>query len=278
MRTGVYIDRLVLEGATNPARRHALDIAALLLTLDCRAAACGPSAARILGLDLVRPPTRLTVATSADVPSRDRNGYVLRPMNLPTDHVRTRYGVPLTCAARTVIDLARESLATGLTAADSALRDDQTTRDELRKTLTDCLGWPGIDRARRAVDLADARSESALESVSRVAMFEQGLPAPRIQVEIGDGGGPFARVDFAWPEVKVIGEADGLAKYEPDGRRSTRQIVRAEKRREERLAHAGFEVVRWGWTTAMNPPLLASRLRAAFARGAARTQNGKAAS
>lgn len=161
-------------------------------------------------------------------------------------------------------------------AADSALRIGRTTLSELHAVLADCAGWPGIQRATRVVDLADPNCESALESISRVAMHTEGLPAPRTQVVISDANGPFARVDFLWDDERVIGEADGLAKYEPDGRRSVRDIVRAEKRREERLADAGYEVVRWGWEDAQTPARLAQRLRAAFARGIER-QRGRAA-
>lgn len=74
-------------------------------------------------------------------------------------------------------------------------------------------------------------------------------------------------MDFLWEDAPVIGEADGLAKYRPTDWRTTRDIVRAEKRREERLADLGYEVVRWGWEDANDPPRLAHRLRAAFARG-----------
>jgi len=89
-------------------------------------------------------------------------------------------------------------------------------------------------------------------------------------VAIGDEWEQYGEVDFLWPEFNVIGEADGLGKYEPDERRSTRDKVRAEKRREERLGDAGYEMVRWGWEDANNPPRLARRVWAAFGRGAER--------
>lgn len=107
-------------------------------------------------------------------------------------------------------------------------------------------------------------------------MHTEGIPAPRTQVVIRDANGAFARVDFLWDDLRVIGEADGLTKYEPDERRAVRDIVRTEKRREERLADAGYEVVRWGWQDARTPKRLARRLLAAFARGVER-QRGRAA-
>lgn len=83
-------------------------------------------------------------------------------------------------------------------------------------------------------------------------------------------------MDFLWDDAAVIGEADGIAKYHPTGWQTTRDIVRAEKRREERLADLGYEIVRWGWEDANDPPRLAHRLRAAFARGIERRQGRRA--
>lgn len=96
-------------------------------------------------------------------------------------------------------------------------------------------------------------------------------------MEAGGCDAPGYPTDFLWDEVRVIGEADGLAKYQPDGVRTTREIVRAEKRREERLTDAGYEIVRWGWQDANDPPRLARRLRAAFARGAQRQRGFRSA-
>jgi very-short-patch-repair endonuclease len=44
-----------------------------------------------------------------------------------------------------------------------------------------------------------------------------------------------------WGAQRVIGEADGLAKYDVVG------ALRAEKLRQERLERLGFTVVRWTW-------------------------------
>lgn len=270
LRQGVYVLRTELDGADG-GREHALRIAALLAVLDCDAAACGMSAARIW--DLGAWSGELAVATSAPVSHKRRDGYVLRPVHLPEHHRCERHGVPITSVERTVIDVARAtpSLRSAVVVADSALRLRLTTLDRLREMIAESSGRPGIRRAAEAVGLADPRSESVLESISRVAMHLHGLPAPRTQVVVGQAG---ARVDFLWEDFGVIGEADGIGKYVSDGRRTTEDIVRAEKRREERLFDLGFEVVRWGWREAMEGSELARRLRAAFERGAER-QRGR---
>lgn len=279
VRQGVYVPTSTVTAlADDPRRRHALAVAAVLLALGRDAVGAGSSAARILGLDILGEPTELVVLVNGKtMRGVRRDDYVIRRAALPAEHRTACHGVPITTAARTVVDLAREwPLAHAVVAADSALRTGRTSLPELHTVLADCTGWPGLQHASRVVDLADPDCESALESISRVAMHTEGIPTPRTQVVISDANGAFARVDFLWDGVRVIGEADGLAKYEPDGRRNVRDIVRAEKHREERLADAGYEVVRWGWQDARNPQRLARRLLAAFARGAER-QRGRAA-
>lgn len=274
MRRGVYVETSLLARVRDdPARRHALEIAGLLLVLGCSAVAAGTSAAQIWGLETLTCPTPDLVVVTTDVHANGdrRSGHTLRTAALPTHHLATRFGVPVTSSARTVVDLARAgSLADGVVVADSALRKGRCSVAELPRILRDCGRWPGVGRAKQAVELADPKAESVLESVSRVAMQQQGLPAPRTQVTIGDSRGFRGRVDFLWEDFRVIGEADGLGKYEPTVSRTTRDILRAEKRREERLTDLGFEIVRWGWEDATNPPKLAQRLRAAFARGVER--------
>lgn len=277
LRRGVYVDAAHLSAVANCAqRRHALEVAGLLLALGFDAVAGGTSAARILGIELLGGcGPEPVLLTDAPVKGTHRDGYLLRSAALPAHHCANLHGVPMTSAARTVVDLARtESFAAGVVAADSALHQGLVSVLDLRRLIDDCHAWSGIVRARRVVDFADPEAESVLESLSRVAMHEQGLPAPRTQVTLGDGSGPRCRVDFLWDDVRVVGEADGLGKYEPSASRTTRDIVRAEKRREEWLADAGYEVVRWGWADANDQPRLARRLCAAFARGADR-QRGR---
>ena len=69
------------------------------------------------------------------------------------------------------------------------------------------------------------------------------------------------RVDFAWPDVGVVGEFDGRIKYgrqlagsDPHG------VVFAEKLREDALRRAGWTVVRWTWADLKSPRRLVQRL------------------
>jgi hypothetical protein len=66
-------------------------------------------------------------------------------------------------------------------------------------------------------------------------------------------------VDFYWPELGVVGEADGRGKYTDDA-------LWKEKLRHEALMDRGLVVERWGWSVARRPAVLVARLEQAFWR------------
>lgn len=185
----------------------------------------------------------------------------LHVAGLPAAHLTTVGGVRATTPARTVVDLARRSsFRGGVVLADSALRAG-TTVDQLNEVLDFCRRWPGRRRALDVVRFASPLAESPLESVSRVLFAEARLPPPVLQAEVYDGTRFVARVDFRWG--RVIGEADGLAKYDDP------LALRREKVRQMALEDLGFEVVRWTWDEVWRrPELVLRRLDRAFRRAA----------
>jgi hypothetical protein len=110
--------------------------------------------------------------------------------------------------------------------------------------------------------LADGRSESPLESLSRLHILRLRLPTPELQVVLASEMGEFiGRSDFYWDEYGVIGEADGAAKYGDSSE------LPKERTRHGNLEEAGLVVVRWGWSDLRSFDVVARRLTAAFARG-----------
>ena len=129
--------------------------------------------------------------------------------------------------------------------------------------------WPNIRQARRVVAFLDARSESAGESVSRVRIADERLPAPQLQRQITNAyGRAIGRVDFCWDEQRTIGEFDGKIKYgrllEPG--QTSQDVIFAEKLREDELRDNGWQVVRWLWSDLYRPGVLRGRLIRAFTR------------
>jgi G:T-mismatch repair DNA endonuclease (very short patch repair protein) len=68
----------------------------------------------------------------------------------------------------------------------------------------------GSGRARRAARLADGLAESPPETRLRLLMSRVGLPEPVAQFRVFDDEGLIGRVDFAYPDLKIAIEYDGL--------------------------------------------------------------------
>ena len=191
--------------------------------------------------------------------------------SLPTEHITHVAGVPVTTAARTVVDAGRDlPHVSAVAAIDAALHRDLVHQDDLDEVLRRCWNWPGIRRAQRAVRLADGRAESPLESVSRLVIARLGLPRPQPQAVILDQYlRVVAQADFYWDEFGVIGEADGRSKYDD------RTVLTAEKERQELLEDLGLVAVRWGWRLAWRrQDMLHERIARAFVRGQLRDRSG----
>lgn len=229
------------------------------------------SAALLHGLPLLGPQPPVP-----EVTVRPRGNANLPGMHVHRARLREHEwlivnGVAVTSVARTVVDLARHrQTGTAVAAIDAALHRGRATLDEIDDVLRFCSTWPGIVRARRAVLLSDHRSESPLESVSRLAFPRLGLPAPAIQASIFDQYERFVgRSDFYWDEFGVVGEADGRAKY------TERPVLTAEKDRQEEFEDLGLGVVRWGWDHATRwQHLLRIKLQNGFKRGRQRDESG----
>lgn len=153
--------------------------------------------------------------------------------------------LPVTTQARTVVDVAKESVTWGVVAADAALRAG-VSGDELQRVLSAQARQHGIARAREAVRQASPLAESPAETLSRLELAKAGFPRPVLQYPVLDGAGRVvARGDFGWPDFRVIGECDGLGKYEDPVIGSPREALRREKAREAKIRELGWWVVRW---------------------------------
>ena len=173
------------------------------------------AAARAWGLPSPVGGWPATTFTSSDPPVRRAQDAVVLVADLD-DHEMVDFGaVAVTSAPRTVVDCARRLRPRdALAVADAALRRGLADPAELAAALDRQAGWPGVSRARRVVELADGRRETALESWAAWAFAVHGVPAPAWQVTITDVDGVFlGRVDSWWEEAALAGEADGDLKY-----------------------------------------------------------------
>lgn len=265
VRRGTFATRPAAAAAEgDPRRSHALQVAAVRVSLGRDAVGSHQSAALVHGFDLLTSPPPGLVTLTCRPPMRRRSrttaGVLFRTAELPDGHVTKAYGTAVTTPARTVIDLARISpFMDSVVVADSALHAGKTTKEELANVCDYCARWPGIGQARRVVAFSNALAESVLESCARVTFDAFCLEPPEIQVTIRGEGFVF-RTDFCWERHKTIAETDGLAKY------VTSQDLLAQFRRDRLLRDAGYKVVHFTWRELFDTPeLVITRVRNALA-------------
>ncbi|GAA0316846.1 DUF559 domain-containing protein [Actinoallomurus spadix] len=99
------------------------------------------------------------------------------------------------------------------------------------------------------IDCCDPRSGSVLESALRMLLIEHEMRPPRTQYEMrAVSGRHLARVDFAWPELRVIVEADGFA-YHRDRRAYLRDRTLGNA-----CTLAGWRLLRFSWEDVFRHP------------------------
>jgi REase_MTES_1575 len=106
-------------------------------------------------------------------------------------------------------------------------------------------------RARlvKALALADARSESALETAVRLVLTRAGFEPETLQWRVFDKDGwCFARLDLAWPSRKVAVEADGRTYHDLP------EAVHRDRWRQNQLEAQGWTVLRFTWRDVIENP------------------------
>ncbi|MHA6617858.1 type IV toxin-antitoxin system AbiEi family antitoxin domain-containing protein [Pseudonocardia sp. DLS-67] len=280
--------RLVRSGQLTPVRRgayvrgelpddvlgrHALQIAAAMGELAGDAVVSHVSAAVLHGLRIWG--VRLgPVHVTRRRPGGGRRGALVHVhvASLDPSEITTIAGLPVTSLARTAADLARMlPFEQAVVVADSAMfykRPDRVEPGDLIDVLDAVPRRPGTRSARRAIALSNGLSESVGESRSRLAIAAAGLPVPVLQWEVrASATGAFiGRVDVGWPELRTVGEFDGLVKYGRTLRpgQDVAEVLVAEKMREDALRDEDLGVVRWIWSDLANFAATAKRLRSRF--------------
>jgi very-short-patch-repair endonuclease len=238
-------------------RDEALTLQAVARRMPSTYAFSGYTAAWLLGLDVAwGAPTEVTVAR--DVPVRGRAGVKLRRAALPESDVIIRKGFRVTSAMRTICDLGgRADLVESVVAIDMALHAGLLELSDLTTHVEANAGAKGIKRLRRAVHLADARTESPMESRLRMLLIKARLPRPTVQAELLDASGNFiARADLYYPDRRLVVEYDGT---------NHRDRMAADLRRQNALLNAGFHLLRFSSSDLREPLSIVAQVRRARA-------------
>ena len=251
--------------------RHGLVARAVLRRADAECVLSHISAAVEWEVPVWDPDLSVVHLTRLDgKPGRRCEAGVIQHVGaLGEDDVVTMNGVPVTSAPRTAADcMTLFDVEHGVAVVNHFLRRKLTTLEEITERSRFMDSWPGTLNHRVVLGLATPKTESVGEDRTWVLIWRQGLPMPIPQYEVvGDHGQVLARVDFAWPELKVFVEFDGKVKYQPqtnDGESPTDVVLR-EKRREEMICErTGWICVRLTWADLAYPERTAARIRAKF--------------
>jgi very-short-patch-repair endonuclease len=200
----------------------------------------GFSAAACWGVDLLPTgsPVELTVDPGVRVTSRPPDLRVIRSRLLTAD-VSTIGTVALTSPDRTVLDVIRRSpRIDGVLLLDAMLQRRIVAMPTLESASVAWSGRRGGAKIAAALRAADPRSESPMETRTRLVIVDTGLPRPVAQYVIRDSEGRFiARVDLAYPVERVALE------YEGDHHRE-RAMFRRDIARVNALTTLGWIVIR----------------------------------
>lgn len=196
------------------------------------------------------------------VPARSRSRQpgirVHRRIEAILDAAAVHEGIPLTSPVCTLIDQATRLRPMQLErSVNEADKLDRVRADVLHASLDEYRGQPGVAPLRKLLDpLAFRLSDSELEQLMRPLAHAVGLPAPETKTWVNG-----YEVDFYWPELGIVLEADGL-KYH----RTASQQKRGLERDQTHLA-AGMWPLRFShWQIKHEPAHVRSILRSAVAR------------
>jgi predicted transcriptional regulator of viral defense system len=223
--------------------------------------ACGPGAvlshASAAALWELRP----TSATVIDVTSPGRRGRGLPKIRahstatLTADDVTTRRGIPCTIIPRTLLDLATVVDLRGL---ERALEQAEILRlldaGALRRMIAGASGRRGAAQlqALLAETANPAPTQSEFEERFLALCRSAGIPRPRVnkRIAVSDAvGAPTTiKVDFHWPDERVVVETDGYDFHR------TRAAFERDRRRDQLLALNRWRPLRLTWRQLIDEP------------------------
>lgn len=274
--SGSAIDRRVRRGALHPvlpgvyAVGHevlaplAAETAALLYVGD-DGVLSHATAAAVWGLG---PAPALVAVTRMGATACRHAGLVVhRAEAIEIRDVTIHQGLPVTTPARTLVDLAAEVGTAELERALAEIRVQGLATDaELQALLHRYPRRSGTGRLRallrseRSPAMTRSEAERALRRLIRAAE----LPEPLFNVRLLG-----MQIDALWPAQRLVVEVDG---YRFHGHRAA---FERDRRRDQRLAAAGYTVIRITWRQLRDEPV-AVAVRLAQALASADAANGAA--
>ncbi len=199
------------------------------------------------------------VALRRERPRHRPDRVVHESVELHANDAAMLSGVAITSPTRTWWDLATILGPPDLLAVTDQILRTWCSPHRLQETLLRHTGERGAVRARRALRHGDPRAESRMESVTRWLLIAAGLPTPELQYVIRDSNGhPVARLDLAYPRLRIAIEFDGALHREAD-------VFARDLRRQNMLISDGWTVLRFSGADVLGrPDYVVAQVRAAW--------------
>lgn len=237
LHPGVYL----LAGV--PATWHT-EIWAAVLAAGPLATVTHETSVRLHGSPHV-PARPITLTVPHGAHPRVRGAVVHQIDDLRVAHVGTTDGLPVSKPARAVVELAA---TVGLRqlgrTLDDLVFDRRTSYDDVGVVLAQ-VARPGKPGVVALAHVLDERSEAAVPGASELeralfaALVGGGLPAPQPQRALPGRGAVTGLVDGAYPDCRLILEADGRRWH------SRMQDLRRDHERDAEAARAGWQTLRF---------------------------------
>jgi very-short-patch-repair endonuclease len=223
---------------------------------------CGPSAllshrsaAALWGLVRTSPEKEIHVVISRKAMRRRPGIRVHRRTDPSPEHRRQIDGIPVTDPISTLVDLASSVPEWQVERAiNEADRLDLVDPERLRATVEALPPRPGMACLRRLLG-CDALTDSGLERKFLALVRAAGLPRPETQAWVNG-----YRVDFYWPPLGLIVEADGWRYHRTPGEQA------ADHRRDQAHTAAALTTLRFAESQIRYAPEEVTRRLAAVAK------------
>jgi very-short-patch-repair endonuclease len=223
---------------------------------------CGPeavlshgSAAALWGIRGDEPQV-VEISVPAKV-ARRGPGLRIHRRALQADDRARRHGIPVTTPTCSLLDLAGRLGPRELEAAvNQADKLDLVDPEALRLALDGMSGRAGVRALREMLDrrtftLTDSDLERRFLRIARKA----GLPEPRTQAFVNG-----FRVDFYWPDLKLVVETDGLRYHRTPAQQAN------DRRRDQTHTAAGLTPLRFTHAQVAHEPSYVQRTLKAVAK------------
>jgi very-short-patch-repair endonuclease len=211
------------------------------------------AAAALHGLATFQPGR--VVVTIRHGAGRQRSGVGVHQLDdLRDEHVMALHGIPVTTIARTIVDLAAVCRRARVAhVVDEALADGRVTVDELWRCFDDIArpAKPGVRTMRRVLGAHSdetVRSKTKLERLLFRVLRRGGLPRPHVEYPFPGRLPGEGRVDAAYPDVKLIIEADSRRWH------TRKRDFAVDRQRDNEATLAGWRTLRFTWADLTKEP------------------------